>query len=175
MIRTVSALRAADQRHRALLMLHQRDAAQDEGAHDDLADIGFGNDQPPEIGARHADHLGRPRCASADQDLAVVEQVELAGELARAMAVDDTFLAMIAMIDDLDLAGADEEEIDRAFAAMEDIIAVCQRLVQAETRDSARHVLAQHREGLLEPGIGIAAVDRLRTRCGIAHFLRPFA
>ena len=66
-------------------------------------------------------------------------------------------------------------QIDPALAAMEDMIAVGQRLAMPETRDSASHVLAQHRECLFQPGIGIAAVDRLRAGCRIAHFLRPFA
>ena len=48
--------RADQQRHRRLPVLDQADAAQDEGAHDDLGDVGLGGEQAPELDAVHAHH-----------------------------------------------------------------------------------------------------------------------
>ena len=58
--------------------------------------------------------------ARADQDLALVEEVELAGELARAQDDEDLRLVVLVDVEDLDRALEDEEEVDAAVAARED-------------------------------------------------------
>ena len=76
----------ADEDRRCLLVLEQADAPQDEGAHDDLGDVGLGGQQAAKLGAAGADHLSGRRHPTADQILAVAEQIELAGELIRRRA-----------------------------------------------------------------------------------------
>jgi hypothetical protein len=124
----------ADQHHPALRIAHQPHTAQDEGAHDDLADVRLGLDQPGEATARHTDDAAVLAGDAADQDLAIVEQVELAGELARAMDVDDALLAACARVRDLDRAFDDDEEVDAPLAAGEQMRALGNASVSPKRR-----------------------------------------
>ena len=56
---------------------------------------------------------------AADQDLAVVEQVELAGELALAEHGEHVRRAVLIALVDLDLAFEHEKEVDAALPALE--------------------------------------------------------
>ena len=76
-------------------------------------------DQPAKVGARHPDHPAVDGGAAADQDLAVVEQVELAGELALAQHDEHVGRAVVVAIVDLDLALEHEEEVDAALPPLE--------------------------------------------------------
>ena len=51
----VGAVAVADQENAPLGMANEPDAAQDEGSHDDLADIRLAGNQLAEIGVRHPD------------------------------------------------------------------------------------------------------------------------
>jgi hypothetical protein len=77
----VAAVAGAHERDGALVVLDQPGAPQDEGAHDDLADVGLGHDHAVELFARDPQDAGLSLGAARDEDLAVVEEVELASEL----------------------------------------------------------------------------------------------
>ena len=66
----IGGMAGADQLHPALAVADQRDAAQDEGAHDRLADVGLAGDQLREgCRDRHPDEFCvRPLRAAADED-----------------------------------------------------------------------------------------------------------
>ena len=64
----------------------EADPPQDEGPHDDLADVRLAGHQATKVGALDPDHPAVDAGSTGDQDLSIVEQVELAGELALAYA-----------------------------------------------------------------------------------------
>ncbi|MFB6603351.1 hypothetical protein ACFCXR_28055 [Streptomyces noursei] len=70
-------------------MLDQAEAAQDERAHHGLVDVRFGGQQAAELRAVQAHHLSVLRHPAVHQALAVVEQVEFAGELVGIVHGDD--------------------------------------------------------------------------------------
>jgi hypothetical protein len=164
----IAAATGADHRHAALAVADQPDTSQDEGAHDDLGDIGFSGDEAAKVRALDADGARIGAGAAADQDLAVVEQVQFAGELARAVGVNDRRLALAAESQDVDEAFEHQEEIDAALAALEHIGPRRQRLLLAESRNARGHLLAQHGEGLGSAIIGIGGVQ-LGARQSFTH------
>ncbi len=58
--------------------------------------------------------------AAAEQDLAVVEQVEFAGELPLGMHGEDVRLAVLVQVEDFDAAIHHEKEVNAALATLED-------------------------------------------------------
>ena len=116
----ISGMAGADQHDAAMRMPDQADATQDEGAHDDFADVRLGDDEAPEIGPLDPDDaavLARP---CADQDLAIVEQVELTGELVCPLGGEDGGEPVGIGVEDLDRPFDDEEEVDTPFASAEE-------------------------------------------------------
>ena len=162
----VARMPGPNQHDAALRVLDEADAAQDEGAHDDLADVGLGGHQAAEVGPADAHHARRPGGAARDQDLAVVEEVHLAGELALAMHRDDAGRAMHVQVQDLDRSLQHQEEVDAALAAFEQQRAIGDVLGLAVGRHTIGEFGRQLREGLLLARIRVARVGRRRV--GIA-------
>jgi hypothetical protein len=131
----VAAVRRADQHDAGLGVLHQPYPAQDEGSHDDLANVRLGLDHAWEHGSRHPDDPAFRTCVPAHQDFAIVEQVELAGELALAVEVDRLLASFGAAVGDLDRAFQHDEEVDAALAAREQGRALGNLLGAAELGD----------------------------------------
>ena len=156
----VAAVAGADDDHASLAVPDQADAAQDEGAHHDLADVGLVGDQPAELRPVHAHDPARHRGAAVHQDLAVVEEVELAGELALAMGVEHALGAVVVGLEDLDAAFEHEEEVDAALAAREHRRAGGQRLFLAVAGDARGHLHREPGEGLGLALVGIGGVGR---------------
>ena len=98
----------------------QADAAQDEGAHDDLADVRLAGDEAVEVRALHPHDARILAGAAAHQDGAVVEEVELAGELPRVVRGEDMRLPVLVQVENLYRAVEHEEEVDAALAAGEE-------------------------------------------------------
>ena len=141
------------------------DPAQDQGTRHGLGDVGFGHEHASELGPgepRHQAVLGHP---GGDQDLAVVEQVELAGELARMKLGEHAGRRARAVVD-LDRPLVDQEEVDRAVVAPKQGGVSGQALDAAEGADALDLVGTQHGIGLLEPAIGIALSCRRAGRIG---------
>ncbi|HEY0525043.1 MAG TPA: hypothetical protein VGD08_16735 [Stellaceae bacterium] len=155
----VAAMTRADQHHPAMHVPNEADAPQDEGAHDDLADIRLAGDQPAEIGAPHAHDPAVDADAAGNEDLAIVEQVEFARELAVGVHREDVFRAVLVVVEDLDRALDHEEEIDASLAPLEDRRAFRQALLGAVGGDPRRHLLAEPREGLRLAQVGIVRVE----------------
>ena len=154
----VGGMHAADQDRAAAGVLDHADAAQDERAQDDLADIGFGADHPAESGARYADRSARFRRARPDQHLALVEQVELAGELVRAVRGDDDLVAMRVGLHHRHRAVGQQEEVDPAIALAKQRVARRESLLAAIVADPLGHVGIEMRKGLRRARIRIAAI-----------------
>ena len=156
----VGAVRRTDDDDAAVDVADQADAAQDERAHDDLADVGLGRDQAAEVGAAHAQQDAVLAGARADQHLALVEEVELAGELARAQDDEDLRRVVLVDVEDLDRSRDDDEEIDAAVAAREDRRARRDALLAAVARHPREHLGAEAREGLRLARDRVARVER---------------
>ncbi len=156
----VGAMRRADQHDGALLVADEADAAKDEGAHDHFADVALGDRHAAEIGVFDADHPALPARPRADEGFARVEEVDLAGELAREMDVDDAWLAGVIPIEDFDRAIDDDEEIDAALAAFEQHRVLWHGFLDPELRRARDLVGRQPRKGLPLALIGVARIDR---------------
>jgi hypothetical protein len=74
-----------DQHDAAMPVPDEPDPAENEGAHDDFADVRLAGDQTTKIGALDPDYPAVDAGSARHQDLSIVEQVELAGELALGM------------------------------------------------------------------------------------------
>ena len=99
----------ADQDHVAQASCDQLHAAQDEGAHQDLAQLGVALDETRQSIARQLDQLAAFPHPRLDQGPAARDHVHLAGELARAVDGDQR-LAAHGGPDDLDAAADHDEE-----------------------------------------------------------------
>ena len=88
---------------------------EDEGPHQDLAELGVRLHQRQQLLVIELDDLARRAGARPHQRAAVREHVGLAGELARPMNGDDG-LAGIRRLDDLDLSRGDDVERDDSGA-----------------------------------------------------------
>jgi hypothetical protein len=161
-----------DQLHAALGVTDQPHAPQDEGAHDGLTDIGLARDQAAEIGPFDPDNARFASSAARDQDLAVVEQVHLAGELTIGVDREDVGLAGCIEVEDLDRARKDEKEVHAALAALECERSGGQRFFGSIAGHPVRLVFAQPRKGLRLSCIRIGRIARssLSTRL-ICHRL----
>jgi hypothetical protein len=160
----VGAVRRADHDDAAVDVTDQPDPAQDERAHDDLADVALGRDHAPEVGAPDAQQDARLAGARAHQHLALVEEVELARELALAQDREDFRLVVLVDVEDLDRAFEDDEEVDAAVAAREHRRVRREVLFAAVAGDAIDHLGAEVREGLRLARHRIGRVDRALGR-----------
>ena len=77
----VGAVAGPDQDDPTVDVADQPDPAQDERPHDDLADVRLAGDQAAKVGALDPNDPTVGAGAARNEDLAIVEQVQLAGEL----------------------------------------------------------------------------------------------
>ncbi len=130
-------------------------------AHDDLADVRFRRHQPAELRSRDAHQAAVGGGASVHQDLAIVEEIELAGELAIALHREDPGAAAFVQLEDLDASLEDQEEVDAALAALEEQRPGGDALLDAEG-GGARGLLGREpRKDLGFAFVGISAVGRV--------------
>ena len=138
----------------------------------DLADVGLGRDHAAEVGALEPRTtrvcLRRP---ARNQDLAVVEQVHLAGELPRAVDGDHVLAAMRSSLEDLDRALEHQEEVDAALAALEQRGPIRHALLRPVTADALEHVVVQARERLVFAQVRVGGIG---TRLGRARGRRSW-
>ena len=157
----IAAVPRPDQHDAALPVDDQPDAAQDERAHQDLGDVRLGGQHAAEVGTRHADDAAGDCGPSRHQDHAIVEQVDLAGELPVGVDGEHLRRAVHVMVEDLDRTLQHEEEIDRALATFEHDRTRRQLDLAAIACDATGHFIAQPREDLRLARIGIGRVDRI--------------
>ncbi len=123
---SVASVSRPNQNHPSLRMPYEPDPPQDEGPHQNLANVGLARDQVPEIGTLDADHAAVGPGTARDKDLTVVEQVHLSGELARLVDRQDGRLSMIFRVENFDRTIEHQEEVPAALAALEDDVACLQ-------------------------------------------------
>ena len=118
----------------------QLHAAQDEGAHDDLAQLAVGLHQRQQVLAIQLDHLARLAGTRPDERAAAREHLDLAGELTRSMDRDQR-LGGAGWLDDLDLTFRDHEERHDLGPRFEEHLAALDRMpvpVRRDARDLRR-------------------------------------
>ena len=166
----IAAVPGPDQHDGAMRVPNEPDPPEDEGPHDDLADVRLAGHQTTKVGALDPDYPAVHAGATRHQYLSIVEQVEFAGELALGMDREDVRLASGVEVEDLDVALEHEEEVDRALAALEDERALREPFLGAVGRNPRGHLLAQPREGLRLAGIRVARIEiRLRPGRSVRH------
>lgn len=108
-----------NQHHAAEASADQTHAPQDEGTHDDLADVRFRGHHAAKIIRVHAQYVAVHGHTRGRHHGAAVEHVHLAAELPRRVHREDIGLTVLVDIEDLDDAVQHKEEVDAALAALE--------------------------------------------------------
>ncbi|MCB1885249.1 MAG: hypothetical protein KDG89_14835 [Geminicoccaceae bacterium] len=156
----VAVVPSTEQRHPRFGVDDEGGPPQDEGAHDDLADVLLRARHPAGLVPGQANDAAFLAGPSSDQDLALVEQVRLARELVLGGGRDDGGLAAVVQVVDLDVAVQDREELDAALPALERHRALLQPLDLAICRQARDLILVQDRERLPLAPLRVARVDR---------------
>lgn len=155
----VGPVHGADQCDASLRMTDQADATQDESPHDDFTDIRLGAQHFAKIGPLDADQAAVRARAARHQNLPVVEQVELTGELALTVHPEDFWLAIIVDIEDLDAAVKYKKKVNAALSALEQHRSLAQSLLYAVVRDSLGGVDTEARESLGFARVRVGRID----------------
>ncbi len=155
----VGGMHRADQQRPAMRLADQGDAPQDEGAHDDLADIRLAGHQSPKLAVPDADDGAGAAHPSGDDHLAIVEHVQLTGELPGAHRREDLRNAMFVAVENFDHTVQDQEKIDTALSVFEDRRAVGQNLASAVGGHPFDHLAVQTREGLRLAQGGVGRIE----------------
>ena len=124
------------------------------------------------MGAVQPDDLAVLPHAPTDQDLAVVEEIEFAGEIALPMDRDHLLLA-VGGVDDLDAALEDDEAVDASLAACEDGFALGEGLSLTEGFGAGDLFGGQLRKDLCLALVGIARVGDGFGGGQIGHVIPP--
>ena len=149
----VAVLGAADDHRPAGAGLEQPDAAQDQRAHDALAELGLRDQQRPQPVRRDDQRLDRSLRVRVDQRRPARQLRQLAHERAGAVGDDRLAAARLVVLGDVDLAGQDDDQ------AGADLADRGQRLARAIGADLAEpaHALdlrrLQRREHLVASGV----------------------
>ena len=138
----------ADQHRAALLVFEQGDAAQDEGAHHDLAQFGVGHHQVMHGRLVDQEQFALFAYLAARHDAATGEQVDVAGEHAGAVR-DHEFLAARAAAGNIERSRQQDEHADVAIALTEQCCAGGVATALAERQESGDLILRENREHLL--------------------------
>ena len=136
----------ADQRHLALCGVDQPHAPQDEGAHDDLGQLGIGLHQRAQLGLADRQHLPRLNHADAREAGQAAQGGELAGEIAR-KELGQRLLASRAGNENLELARQHHQHLAVALAGLHQRLAGARLQALAarlEARDLARVEPREH-------------------------------
>ena len=156
----IGAMAGTDQFNAALCMADDADAPQDEGAHDDLADIGLVRDQAAKIGAFDPNDPALLAGSARHEDLTIIEEIHLTRKLPGAVHREDARCALKVGLEDFDGAVKDEEEVDAALPTLEEQGTGRHALLPAVRRDRPRHFLVQTRKGLCFPRIRVSGIER---------------
>ena len=151
-------MRRSDEHHVAETAGDQLDTAQDERAHDDVADLGVGLDERQQAAVIQLDHLARVDRTRPDQRSPAREHVDFARELARTVHGDDGPVRR-AGPDDLDVPARDDEERDDRLADVEEDVSR-RHLPQAAESCDPRCL------GLTQRGKDLLGAFRARQRKG---------
>ena len=115
-------MRRADEDHVAEPLLDESDPAQEERAHEDLAQIGVELHQCPKVLPLDRDHFTWLADAGAEQDPAAREHVEFAGEVSGAQDENHACRGTVAL-DDFHCTGGHDERVSDLVARSEEDLA----------------------------------------------------
>ena len=164
----------ADQHRVAHVEVDQPHPAEDEGPHQQLAELGIGHDEVAELGRRDVHHLSVGVHPGGDQCPPAGEEADLPGEASRPMGDLDVRLSEAAE-DDLHLPGEDDVEVDVLVALVEEHLPGLDRPPLPQPGDAGQLDLGQPGEHLrLAVGgeIGRRVVDGLKGGHGAGHSAR---
>src|SRR5258708_29152853 len=116
-------------------LVEEHGSSEDEGTHQDRAQIRVGLDEGEQPVSRHLDHLAWRRRANGGERPASSEHVELAAERARVIRRDE-LLTVARCTHDGELSIRDDEERVLLLARIEDHLAGLQRAKTALFRDT---------------------------------------
>src|SRR5258706_13941727 len=116
-------------------LVEEHGSAEDEGAHQDRAQLRIGLDEGEQSVSRHLDHLAWRRRANGGERPPSSEQVELAAERARTIRRDELF-TVARWTHHGELSLGDDEERGLLLARLEDHLAGLQRAKAAVFRDA---------------------------------------
>jgi hypothetical protein len=162
-VERVPVTRRADENDSALPVFHQPDAPKRQRSDDQLGDVGLRFDQPAEGRAGQTEDASVGTGPAADENLAAVEEVQLAGELRGPVDGNDLFVPFRPRIEDLDRAIQNDEEVAAPLAAGEERRPLRQRLDLAVALQSLDLLRRQLRESLRLPFIRVGWVYALLT------------
>ncbi len=129
-------------------MLEQLDAPQDEGAHEDFAQLAVALHQGEQVIARQLDDLAGLADAVADQARAAREDRDFAGEFAGLMPGDER-LAVARLAQDFDRPREHDEERAGRIARLEQDFSGASASAVAVRRNAVDLGRREHREDLL--------------------------
>jgi hypothetical protein len=166
----VGRVHRSDQRRVPDAARHQLDAAQDERAHEDLAQLGVGLYERDDLLARQLDHLAVFARADREHPAASGDHVHFAGELSRRLDRDDDVAGRaVASAHDLEDTRLHQVEMDRRVAGVHQDLAGphgARAAVRLDTRHLRRR---QRRKDVLVP----RGRDRERLRVRFGHPRAP--
>ena len=139
----------ADQHRAADTALDQADAAQDQRAHDALAEIGFRDQQRTELVRRNEQRLDLALGMAVDQRDATRELADLGEELARPLFDHRRDVAKTVAVGDRDVAREHHEHAGSDLAGFKQRLAVPVAADLTEPAHALDFVRRQRREGLL--------------------------
>ena len=138
-----------DQHRTADAALDQADPAQDQRAHDALAEIGFGDQQRAQFLRRDQQRLDLAFGMAVDQRDAAGELADFGQELARALIDHRRDMAEAVALGDRDMTRQHDEHAGPRLAGLEQHFAVPIGAQLAEPAHAVDFMRRQRREGLL--------------------------
>ena len=151
----VARLAGADDHHSATCRLDEADPSQDEGPHDRFSDVRLARHHAAELRGPEPHEPAIGAGPAADQDLTVIEEVDLARELAFAMDGDGFGGPVPIRVEDLDRPLEHEEEVDAPLPPREKGRAPGNLLDRAVGRQAFRRLGIEARERLRVPLVGV--------------------
>ena len=139
----------ADQHRTADAALDQADPAQDQRAHDALAEIGFGDQQRAQPLRRNQQRLDVALGVAVDQRDAAGELADLGEKLAGPLIDHRRDVAEAVALGDRDMARQHDEHAGPGLAGLEQRLAVLEAAQFAEPAHARDFVRRQRRKGLL--------------------------
>ncbi len=165
-------IQGPDQHRAADPALDQADPAQDQRAHDALAEIGFGDQQRAQSLRRNQERLDITLGMAVDQSDAAGELADLGEKLPRALIDHRRDVTEAIALGDRHMAGQDDEHAGPGLAGLEQHFAVLVPARLAKPAHARNLLQRQRRECLLKAGKhGSGAAIRPTSSRGIrSHF-----
>src|SRR5205085_12185093 len=134
----------AEERDVAETAIDERDAAEDERAHEDLAQLGVGLDEREKLLPLHLDHFARLGHSNRRHAAASSQQIQFAGELSRLECQEDFFDAGSGK-NTFDSSGDDDEERVMLLPRLNEDVAAHHRSLYAACGNARDLVRRQRR------------------------------